>query len=426
MWKHLRPFQSGVSKLLLGISVLCLAVGQAFAASPSMFTPMNDPIGVAATRDRLFVTTYCNDPRILWSFDSAGTKTPFATLPGRGPGCYEDYVAVSPGLGGFPANDIYVVQGPNIVQVSADGSSVTTFATIPSLTPTHNGISFDQVGTFGYDMIIASQSGQVWRVKSDGTKALVANVGAQVEGPVVAPLSFAPYGGQVVAAAEGVGKVFAVTNTGTVSIVTNVPAAESVHIIPMNVCNFGTTGGAFFSAMFPSWLAKFPASDFAGLGGQLLVTSEAGGIYKLSSNGTSVTTTLFNGNIGQHEGSAFVDCAVPPCSINPDLNFNAPLSESTTANLPNGATLPIRFNYGTCSGFMHDESVIMLVADHANPDNLITLYVYGSDITINDTTHEYAVDFHSGNYGLTPGQTLEVQVYLGGELAGMALVQVTP
>ncbi|HWI62727.1 MAG TPA: hypothetical protein VNT75_12855 [Symbiobacteriaceae bacterium] len=422
----MRPFRSGAAKVLFLISCLCLAVGQAFAASPSLFTNMPDAIGVAATRDRLFVTTYCNDPRILWAIDSAGNKTAFATLPNRGAGCYEDYLAVSPGLGGFPANYIYVVQGGNIIQVSADGASVSLFATIPGFQPTHNGITFDQVGTFGYDMILTGANGTVWRVTSGGSRSQIAAGLPQVEGPVVAPMSLAPYGGWILAAAENVSRVYAISPVGAVQVAANIPSAESVHIIPMNVCNFGSTGGAFFSAIYPTHLAKFPASDFAGLGGQIIVTSEGGGSYRLSSNGTALVTSVFHGNIGQHEGSAFVDCAVPPCSINPDLNFNAPLSETATASMSAGGVLPIRFTYGTCSGFIRDESVIVLVVDHANPDNLITAWVYGSDVAINDIAHEYAVDLHAGHYGLSAGMTLDVMVFLGGDLAATAQVQVTP
>lgn len=426
MWRYLRPFRSGVSRFLLGVSVLCLAIGQAFAAPSSLFAPMNQPVGVAATRDRLFVTTYCNDPRILWSFDSAGNKTAFATLPNRGPGCYEDYLAVSPGLGGFPANYIYVVQGPNIIQVSADGSAVSVFATIPGLPPSHNGITFDQVGTWGYDMIIASANQQVWRVNSAGAATLVSTLPAGLEGPVVAPMSFAPYGGQIIVASEGIHRVFAVAPNGAFNQIAIVPAAESVHIIPNNVCNFGSTGGSFFTAIYPTHLQMFPASAFAGLGEQLLVTGEGGGIWRLTSTGGSILNTPFNGNIGQHEGSAFVDCAVPPCSITPDLNFNAPLDESAPAGIADGSVLPIRFNYGTCSGFIHDESVVILVVDHANPWNLITAWVYGSDITINDLAHEYAVDFHTGTYAVSPGMALDVLVFIGDELVGSAVVNVTP
>jgi hypothetical protein len=255
---------------------------------------------------------------------------------------------------------------------------------------------------------------------------MVASAGVMLEGPVVAPLSFAPYGGQVVAAAEGASGAYAVSAAGVVTRIATVPEAESVHIIPQNVCNFGSTGGAFFSAIFPTHIEEFPASDFAGYGDQLLVTGEGGGIWKLKSQGGTIVTEQFNGSIGQHEGSAFVDCAVPPCSISPLLNWNAPLSDSVPADLSAGGTLPIRFTYGQCSGFIHDESVIIVVSDHNNPNQVITAWVYDSDITINDLTHLYAQDFHAGDYGLAAGQLLDVQVYIGDALVGQAQIHVTP
>jgi hypothetical protein len=400
--------------------------GQAQAATPSFFTSVNDVIGVAASGNRLYVTQYCGDPRDLLTIDSAGHASVLARLPDRGGGCYEDYLAISPGLGGYPANYIYVVQGPNIIQVSPSGGSVTHFATIASLPETHNGITFDQVGTFGYAMIITGSTGEVWRVSSSGAKTLVANAPSGMEGPVVAPLSFAPYGGQIIAASELLGRVYAISPAGAVATVAMVNDAESVHVVPNSVCNFGNSGGAFFSAMFPTHMAKFPAADFAGMGGSLLVTSEAGGIWSLSSVGGSIVQTVFNGNIGQHEGSAFVDCTVPPCTINPSVGWNDPLSETTTALLKKDDNLPIRFNYGTCAGFIDDESVVINVADHNDPSSSITTWVYGSDIAIDLLQHAYSVDFPSWRYGLSVGMVLQVEVYMGGDLVSTALVRITP
>ena len=80
----------------------------------------------------------------------------FATLFNRPALPSEEYIAISPGLGGFPASYVYVVQGTNIVQVTPDGLTVTVFTTIPLLPCNHNGITFDHVGTFGFDMIITA------------------------------------------------------------------------------------------------------------------------------------------------------------------------------------------------------------------------------------------------------------------------------
>lgn len=421
-------------KVLAGLLSLVLfgsAVGVAYAlASPTYFAPFNEPIGVAATTDKLLVTNYCGNPRTVSLIDSAGHSSVFAHLPDwPDGGCHEDYIAASPGLGGFPASDLYVMQGPNVVHVSADGTTVTHFATIPGLPPTHNGIAFDQVGTFGNDMIVTGSNGTVWRVNSSGTPTFVANVGTQLEGPIVAPASFAPYGGQILAAAENASRVYAISNTGVVSVAAVVPAAESVHLIPNTVCSYGASGGAFFSAMYPTHIEKFAASDFVGLGGQVLVTSEAGGTYLLKSVGGTLQQSQFEGNNGQHEGSAFVDCAVPPtiCTPDPSAGFGAPLSATMPYNMHMGESVPIRFTYGSCSQpWIHDESVLVMVVDTANPDSAVTAWVYGYSIAIDDVNHLYTVNFDSSQYNLTAGHQLQVQVFIGDNFAGMATINVTP
>jgi hypothetical protein len=200
------------------------------------------------------------------------------------------------------------------------------FATIPSLPPSGNGITFDHVGSFSNDMIVTGgSSGEVWRVNSSGTPTpagtvLVGGVPTTIEGPDVAPLGFAPFGGQVLVAADFADTVYAVApGTQVVSVVASWDGAESVHFIPPSVCSFGTSNGAFFTAIYPTdSIIKFPPGDFAGLGGSALVTGEYGarGIGLLTSTGTGVTVSTFQTDIGQHEGSAFVDCAVPsPSSI---------------------------------------------------------------------------------------------------------------
>ncbi|MDB4894858.1 MAG: hypothetical protein JWN15_1120 [Firmicutes bacterium] len=411
--------------LVLVVSGLLFAT-QAFAANPAWFANLTETNGVAATSSRLFVTPYCrpDGQRPLYTVNSAGVSSLFAWLQPRPAGCYEEYLAVSPGLGGFTANEIYVLQGTHVVKVTADGSSVTTFTTIPSLSPTHSGITFDQVGTWSHDMIVTSQSGEVWRITSAGVATMVKQLpaGVMIEGPAVAPNSFAPYGGWVLVGSENTSRVYAISPSGTVAIAADWPSAESIHVIPDNACSFGTSGGSFFSANYPYGLVRFPTTDFAGLGGKVMVTSEnGGGVGLMSANGTSVAISSFDAEPYHYEGSAFVDCAVPPCTIDPSVGWKTPLSADTPATVPNGTNVPVRFVYGDCShGFIHDESVVIAVNKVGDPNDMVTIWVYGSDITIDDATHEYAVNFNSGLYGLPAGSALEVSIYMSGVLRGTA------
>lgn len=312
-WESKRWFMALIKPVMVFLGLLSIGLhgGSAFAANPTVFTPFIQPIGVAAAPQKLIVTEYCSLQ--IDQIDSSGNVTPFAMLPSGG-GCVERYVAISPGLGGFTANDIFVTQGPDIWKISPDGLTVTLFATIPSLPGSHNGITFDHVGTsFGYDMIIAGFNGEVWRVNAAGVATFVANVGVGLEGPEIAPAGFGPLAGHIFAAAENASLVYAISSAGVVTVVAAWPSAESVHLIPNNPCSFGSSGGSFFSAIYPVNITMFPPSDFSGLGGKLLVTSEiGGGIGLLTFDGTNYVMSPFHANLGQHEGSAFVDCAVPP------------------------------------------------------------------------------------------------------------------
>ena len=76
---------------------------------------------------------------------------------------------------------------------------------------------------------------------------------------------------------------------------------------------FSVTPGA-------SSIWKFPETDFVGLAGSALLTSEYLGfggvtstsIQLLTSTGGSIVVTPFATDMGQIEGSTIVDCTVPP------------------------------------------------------------------------------------------------------------------
>lgn len=278
----------------------------------TMLAPFQDPIGVAVTKNQLLLTRYCDFPNHLYYMDDLGNTSIYADIPTPNDGCIEEYLATSPGLGGFIANEVFVTHGQQVYRVD-NAQNVTLFATLAGLGGTHTGIAFDHSGLFGYDMIVSGNTGVVYRVNSAGVATQIANIGVGVEGPDVAPLTFAPYGGHILLAAEGVSAVYAIgpAPSYTVSFVGSWPSAESIHVIPPNPCSYGATGSAFFSAIYPSLIEQYPAGNFAGLAGDILVTSEGGGIGIMHSNGSSISFSQFYGNVGQHEGSAFVDCSVP-------------------------------------------------------------------------------------------------------------------
>jgi hypothetical protein len=132
-----------------------------------------------------------------------------------------------------------------------------------------------------------------------------------IEGPSVVPAGFGPHGGEVWVAAEAAGAVLAVRNDGTVSVITReIPGAENVRVVPAELFEFGSSGGAYFAADYPARILKYPAADFANLAGNVLVGQEVtgGGIMMISETGGTYNVSPFDPSAfqGSAEGAAFV------------------------------------------------------------------------------------------------------------------------
>lgn len=353
----------GVGGALLSVPAIALGL-----ASEIPFASVVEPIGVAASHAKLLVTRpYTGNPRQVVSISADGTTvTQFAKLPDLPNGLLqrEEYLAIASAAAdflnaptvmdplvpnrkftaneaGFAAGFVYVTQGAKIIKISPDGTAQALFADLNSLAEggcgaTHTGIAFDRVGTFGFFLIVVCNNGNVWLLNKDG-KTVDVNGIVQInpapifnlttltraagpfEGPDVAPTSgFNPFGGRLLVAAETSSQVFAVSSAGVSSAVA-VPAAEGVAFIPSPLCDFSSSGGTYFAAVFETGsISKLPQSAVTGLGGAL-VPSESGtagvspGITQLTTNGTTGFNppTTFSTFSAQHEGTAFCIDSVP-------------------------------------------------------------------------------------------------------------------
>src|ERR671937_566477 len=166
--------------------------------------------------------------------------------------------------------------------------------------------AFVEIGLFGYRMLVTCNTGQTIAVDHDGTITPVGSYPAGVEGTDVAPLTFGAYGGHLFAAQESTGNVYEMSPAGAVTTVGSYPGAEAVRFIPTNVCEFAGTNGAFFVAIFPIQIDKYPQGDFTAFGGNAIVTSEFGGGLGLLTPAGGPATFL-QPSTGQIEGSGFVD-----------------------------------------------------------------------------------------------------------------------
>jgi hypothetical protein len=221
---------------------------------------------------------------------------------------------------GFNPRDIFITQGNQIFKFTPPAGPLTLFTTLSACGNDHTGITFDHVGTFGNNMILSCENGTVWSVNGAGTSSVVATLpDIENEGPAVAPLSFGPFGGQILLTNDN-DAVNAVRNDGFVTLNAFVIGAgtgpESVQVIPQTLCTYCGSNGSFFQAVeagsfgsFPGLYEYFPI-DFSGLGGDILVPCEGNSqIVRIHFNGSSYDMFFFDAIVGSLiEGSGFIDC----------------------------------------------------------------------------------------------------------------------
>jgi hypothetical protein len=366
--KFVNAFVFGCSLILFTGS----AIGQVKNVLP-VSGSLNTPIGMAFdqyTNQLLLTLPFCGTPTNnnmvtgfqIASIDGLGNTYKFATLPdvpvsSQHPGvpygyCFENYIAVSPGLGGFTPGAVFVTQGQNIIQVPPGGGTGTLFATLPGTADTESGIAFDTVGTFCYNMIVTEQDGKVFLIDSTGHSTLyttvpqVPNPMFSVEGATVAPATFGHYAGWMIVPLENPSQVVAVAPPNSCPVTLSAPPAtdivvnnlpgppETVKVVPPNACNFGPiafgggAGGTFFTLtnnpaiQFPPatnqpQIVAYPASNFSGLTGNLMLPIEEVttrvDILTPTALSPFVTDSIFDSNVAPPKWEQLEDATFATC-----------------------------------------------------------------------------------------------------------------
>jgi hypothetical protein len=124
-------------------------------------------------------------------------------------------------------------------------------------------------------------------------------------------------------------------------------------------------------------------------------------------------------------GAAGFTVAVAPAGQCQPFTWLTPPDGAVPYDLPVNSRLTLRFRWGDCTRFIHDESVIVQVENPDDPNLPITTWVYGFDIIIDDAAEEYRADFTPSLYGLSTGADLPVTVYIGDQLVGQAMLHLT-
>jgi hypothetical protein len=183
-----------------------------------------------------------------------------------------------------------------------------------------------------------------------------------------------------------------------------------VSEVPLSQSEFGNTVTAAGAAM--------------GLGNSDINGNASHSVFHAATGMDVIDLDAAGRILSQATRGKFIGTDGPCTADHPSVGWNSPLNATAAYNMAAGSALPISFRWGTCDSFLHDESVIVLVVDQAAPDFPVTAYVYGYDILIDDGHQSYSVTFDSSWYGVAAGSNLEVQVYIGGALAGTAPVHV--
>jgi hypothetical protein len=195
----------------------------------------------------------------LFLFRRGGAPVPFA----RGPGGYagsagEAYIALGTGQAvpgarcSFRRSDVFVLNPgatPGVLRVDRNGRS-RQFASLPA-GAFPSGIAIDRVGSFGHRLLVtATASGKTMLHAFDchGHDRLIAAGAPAVEGGLaVAPRTFGRFGGALIAADEGSGRLYAFGPGGRTRLVveSGVPAGgdvgvEAVGFVPSPLGSHGT------------------------------------------------------------------------------------------------------------------------------------------------------------------------------------------
>jgi len=197
---------------------------------------------------------------LLYLIDPAGTVTPFA----QGLGGYredagpESYLAMSPGgtvsaVGcNFVPDETFLLRlrvPIGITRVSASGDASGSFTNLTGVT-TLNGMAFDTTGDFDHRLLVTGSSrGKtvVFAIDCKGGVKVITRSAPVLEGGLaVAPSSFAPFRGALIATDERSGKIYAIRQNGAVSNVARpkLPTGgdigvETVAFVPGGFMNRG-------------------------------------------------------------------------------------------------------------------------------------------------------------------------------------------
>lgn len=275
-----------MKKKFVAVSMLAgsfgfLGTGNALAVSFDTFVGSTggSPIGFAYAGNKFVGSNYFNNQ--LYQTDlTGGNLQPFgAPLPISSGSIGEVYVSSSLGLGGFGSGAVRDVfagseAAGNIYRFSNDGTSQSLFAS--GLSGDVRGIAFDPYGDYGFNMLVTTQSGNVYTVDSTGSATFLANVGGDAEGLDFTPQAFGSIPAHIlVVVSEGTGQLTAITPAGgKTDLGLHFGTPEMLSFVPLNLGDSGNPLEGFYAANYSVNVIKADASDFLAYRGDAVITDE--------------------------------------------------------------------------------------------------------------------------------------------------------
>jgi hypothetical protein len=243
--------------------------------------------------------------RGLFLLRRSGTLTPFARgTAGYKPASGEAYVALararrlSAAGCRFRQDDVYAldpVTAPGLIKIDRLGRS-RRFADLPAGSFL-SGIAFDHVGRFGYRLLVSALVANrltLFAVDCRGRASVLLRDGPRVEGGMaVAPATFGRFAGQLIAADENSGRIYAFDRRGRSQLLAESGLSagpdigvESVGFVPSTFRRRGAAYMADFGApgaptTGTDSLLALRGADLVRAGvraGEMLVATEAGAV----------------------------------------------------------------------------------------------------------------------------------------------------
>ena len=279
----------------------------------------NNTIAITFAGDRFVGSVYVGANNLqLYQSDLNGLNVQkFGTLITSGGG--EPVLAASLGQAGFATAEIFVSAADSkIYRYSHTGGAPTLFGSTDDGSGVRQ-IFFDPGNSFGGKMLVTTTSGHVLSYDGSGNRSLIANLGEDTEGMDIATANYGQYAGQLLVASEGSGRIRAISAAGVVTVLQSsaggniaIPSAETVSTVPLDLGLSGNPLEGFYVGNYPVDVQKANASQFAGMQGNVVVTSEFGAnstVWELVYNG-DVANNFSVSNVGtipnQSEDGIFV------------------------------------------------------------------------------------------------------------------------